>query len=137
MEASELVEIELVKQLKARYFRLMDQKRWDEWGNVFTENATLQYGPNPGDIFEGRKGIIEGLSVILKDSVTVHHGHMPEIEITSKTTATGIWAMFDYVEMPGLTLNGYGHYEEEYIKEDGQWKIKNLRLTRLRVDTTT
>lgn len=137
MEASELVEIELVKQLKARYFRLMDQKRWDEWGNVFTENATLQYGPNPGELFEGRKGIIEGLSVILKDSVTVHHGHMPEIEITSKTTATGIWAMFDYVEMPGLTLNGYGHYEEEYIKEDGQWKIKNLRLTRLRVDTTT
>jgi len=137
MEASELVEIELVKQLKARYFRLMDQKRWDEWGNVFTENATLQYGPNPGELFEGRKGIIEGLSVILKDSVTVHHGHMPEIEITSKTTATGIWAMFDYVEMPGLTLNGYGHYEEEYIEEDGQWKIKNLRLTRLRVDTTT
>ena len=137
MEVSELVEIEQIKQLKARYFRLMDKKRWDEWGKVFTEDATLQYGPNPGELFEGKTGIVEGLNNVLTDAVTVHHGHMPEIEITSATTATGIWSMFDYVEMPGLTLNGYGHYEEEYVKEDGQWKIRNLRLTRLRVDTTT
>jgi hypothetical protein len=32
---------------------------------------------------------------LLADTVTVHHGHMPEIELTSATTATGIWAMFD------------------------------------------
>ena len=25
--------------------------------------------------------------------VTVHHGHMPEIDVTSPTTATGTWAM--------------------------------------------
>ena len=137
MEASELVEIEQIKQLKARYFRLMDRKMWDEWSQVFTKDGVLQFGPNPDDQFMGREGIRDGLSQILKDSVTVHHGHMPEIKITGTNTATGIWAMFDYVEMPGLTLNGYGHYEEEYVKEDGQWKIKNLRLTRLRVDTTT
>ena len=137
MEVSELVEIEEIKQLKARYFRFMDQKRWDEWGDVFTEDATLQYGPNPGDIFEGRDGIVEGLRNVLKDALTAHHGHMPEIEITGDATATGIWAMFDYVEMPGITLKGYGHYEEEYIKDDGKWKIRNLRLTRLRVDIKT
>ena len=136
MNVNELVEIEQIKQLKARYFRLMDQKRWDEWGDVFTDDATLQYGPNEDDVFEGKKATVEGLSEILKNSVTVHHGHMPEIEITGETMATGIWSMFDYVEMPGLTLNGYGHYEEEYVKEDGRWKIKNFRLTRLRVDIT-
>ena len=134
MEVSELVEIEEIKQLKARYFRLMDQRRWDEWGDVFTEDATLQYGPNPGDIFEGREGIVEGLRHVLKDAITAHHGHMPEIEITGDVTANGIWAMFDYVEMPGITLKGYGHYEEKYVKDNGKWKIRNLRLTRLRVD---
>jgi hypothetical protein len=60
---------------------------------------------------------------------------MPEIELTSETTATGTWSMFDYVQMPELTLKGYGHYEEEYLKEDGKWRIKNLLLTRLHVDT--
>ncbi len=136
MEIAKLVEIEQIKQLKAKYFRFMDQKRWDEWGDVFTDDATLQYGPESHEVFEGKIAIVEGLSLILKDSVTVHHGHMPEIEITSETTAKGIWSMFDYVQMPGLTLNGYGHYEEEYVKEDGRWKIRNLRLTRLRVDVS-
>lgn len=136
-EGCELFEIEEIKKLKARYFRLMDMKQWDEWREVFTEDAILQHGPNPEDKFEGREQIVGQLSQILANAVTVHHGHMPEIELTSESTATGIWAMFDFVEMPGLTLKGYGHYEEEYIKVDGKWKIKNLRLTRLRVDTTT
>ena len=134
MEVSELVEIEHIKQLKARYFRFMDTKDWDRWGEVFTDSATLQYGPDPGEVFEGKTAIVNGLSDILKDSVTVHHGHMPEIEIIGPTTATGVWAMEDFVDMPELSLKGYGHYEEEYIKENGQWKIAKLRLTRLRVD---
>jgi len=103
-EGCELFEIEEIKKLKARYFRLMDKKQWDEWREVFTEDAILQHGPNSEDKFEGREQIVGQLSQILANAVTVHHGHMPEIELTSETTATGTWAMFDYVEMPGLTL---------------------------------
>ena len=135
MELNSLVEIEEIKKLKARYFRLLDKKLWDEWRDVFTEDAVLQHGPNPEDRFEGRDEIVGQLSEILSDAVTVHHGHMPEIELTSETTATGTWSMFDYVQMPEFTLKGYGHYEEEYLKEDGKWRIKNLLLTRLHVDT--
>ena len=61
---------------------------------------------------------------------------MPEIEITGPATATGVWAMFDYVELPEFTLRGWGHYHEEYVKERGGWKIRRLRLTRLRCDVT-
>lgn len=134
MNWEELTAIEEIKQLKARYFRLMDTKDWDAWGEVFTPDATLQFGPNPGDVFMGRDGIINGLKEILADSVTAHHGHMPEIEITSETTASGIWAMYDFVEMPNLTLKGYGHYHEDYVKSDGKWQIRKLTLTRLHVD---
>ena len=135
MEVNALEEIEEIKKLKARYFRLLDKKLWDEWRDVFTEDAVLRHGPNPEDRFDGRDEIVGQLSEILSDAVTVHHGHMPEIELTSETTATGTWSMFDYVQMPEFTLKGYGHYEEEYLKEDGKWRIKNLLLTRLHVDT--
>lgn len=136
-EKCPLIEIEEIKKLKARYFRLMDQKRWEEWKDVFTEDAILQFGPTPQERWTGREQMATQLSAILANAVTVHHGHMPEIELTSSTTATGTWAMFDYVQMPELTLEGYGHYEEEYVKEDGRWRISSLRLTRLRVDTIT
>jgi hypothetical protein len=64
---------------------------------------------------------------------------MPEIEITGDDTARGIWAMFDYVEWPEqdgrrVGLHGYGHYLEEYVREDGAWYIARSRLERLRVD---
>ena len=49
------------------------------------------------------------VSVALAQAVTVHHGHMPEIELTSPITATGIWAMFDIVQSPRLNFRGYGH----------------------------
>jgi hypothetical protein len=71
----------------------------------------------------------------LGDRPTVHQGHTPEIELTSDTTATGIWALADIVKLPdGSDMYGYGHYHETYVKVDGAWKIKTSTLTRLRVD---
>jgi hypothetical protein len=32
------------------------------------------------------------------------------------------------------TLHGYGHYHETYEKLDGEWRIKTMKLTRLRRD---
>ncbi len=37
----QLADIEAIKRLKARYFRLMDQKKWDEWAMVFSTDAHL------------------------------------------------------------------------------------------------
>lgn len=137
-EGCELIEIEEIKKLKARYFRLMDKKKWDEWADLFTEDVTAVYeGPHPDIHYNGKDEMVRITSETLANAVTVHHGHMPEIEVSNATSASGIWAMYDYVEMPGLTLKGYGHYEEEYVKLDGKWKIRNIRLTRLRVDTST
>ena len=72
---------------------------------------------------------------------TVHHGHMPEIDILDASSARGTWAMFDYVEWSDgsesterVGSQGYGHYVEEYVNEDGQWRIARSRLERLRVD---
>ena len=132
MEASELVEIEAIKQLKARYFRLLDTKRWEDWALVFTEDAQLRWGPGPSEVAQGRRTIVETVSGYLKDAVTCHHGHMPEIELLGESRARGVWAMFDLVDHPDFLLRGYGHYDEEYLKEDDEWRIRSTVLTRLR-----
>jgi hypothetical protein len=138
--ALNLEDIELIKQLKARYFRLMDQKQWSEWNSVFTDDVTALYEGVPGvnagtGLTElrctGRAEVVGKVSGFLSRGVSIHHGHMPEIELTSATTARGIWPMMDYLYLPEFTFKGYGHYDEDYVKENGQWKIKRILLTRL------
>lgn len=134
-----LLDIEAIKQLKARYFRTMDTKDWSGFKAVFASDARMIV-PEGGVDLTGNQTIADTISGFLQGATTTHHGHMPEIQITGANTANGIWAMFDYVQFPGLDgqsgmgLQGYGHYHEEYVREDGEWKIALLELTRLRVD---
>lgn len=132
--AEKMDQIHEIQKLKARYFRLMDQKKWTEWGEVFTNDATVKttaFGLPV--IWIGKAQIVAQNRSALEDVLSVHHGHMPEIEITGPTTATGIWAMEDYLVFAGaLELQGGGHYYETYVKESGKWKIKSLELKRLR-----
>jgi hypothetical protein len=88
----------------------------------------------------GGDRFVEYVSDLLTTAVTVHQGHMPDITFTGDTSATGVWAMFDWVDDPekGFAMQGYGHYHERYLKgDDGRWRIAELRLTRLRVDSVT
>ena len=137
-----LLDIEEIKALKARYFRCMDRKDWDAWGRVFAEDAVLEV-PEVDLVLTGRDAIVASVSGSLTGTQTVHHGHMPEIEVTGRDSARGTWAMADYVEWPGsddggrVGLMGYGHYVEEYVRADGEWRIARSRLERLRVDPLT
>ncbi len=44
----QLNDIEDIKQLKARYCRLIDQKRWDELEADFVPTATIEIAGAPG-----------------------------------------------------------------------------------------
>lgn len=131
--ANELIEIEAIRQLKACSFRCMDQRRWDELAEVFAHDAVGQWDPHP-DVMHGREAIAAQIRAGIDRLVTVRHGHMPEIGITGPDTAHVIWAMSDLVEGERFRLEGYGHYEDDYVKEAGRWRIRRLRLTRLRID---
>ena len=130
-------DIEAIKQLKARYFRTMDTKDWTAYRGVFADDVVIDTSEAGGSVWEGGDHFVEQLVPILQDCVTVHQGHTAEIELTSPTTASGIWAMEDHLQWPnGLGLNGFGHYHDTYEKVDGRWVIKTSKLTRLRMDTT-
>lgn len=138
-----------ISNLKARYFRLMDTKCWAEWQDVFTPDALMDMAgeaaamrsiglPVPQDIafvWRGSETIRSAVAAALEGVVTVHHGHMGEVELTSPETAQGIWAMEDLIlypaSMPLAGFRGYGHYFETYRKVGAAWRIQTLRLARL------
>ena len=123
---SQLDEIEAIKQLKYRYFRCLDSKRWAELAECFVPDATSSYDEGKYS-FRGRDQIIGFLEGALgrPTMITMHHGHHPEIEITSPTTATGTWYLEDQVidAKRNTTLRGAAFYRDEYVKRDGAWRL--------------
>ena len=138
-----LLAIEEIGRLKASYFRCIDTDDWACIETLFAPGATVVYNMEPSGApatpdnpVTGPEAIAAFIKRAVENLTSIHHGHMPEIEITSPTTATGIWAMMDILQIPdGEDLvQGWGHYHETYERIDGKWHIKTLRLTRLRVD---
>lgn len=143
-DLSRLVAIEEIKGVKSKYFYGLDHKDWDLWRReVWAPDARLTVPEASVDVI-GFDAIIDYVSKAVGDQVSVHHGHMPTIEITSDETATGLWAMEDRLyrseDMPlddGSTfLHGFGHYHETYTRTSTGWRIQTSRLTRLRVERT-
>jgi SnoaL-like domain len=129
-------DVEAIKQVKARYFRLMDTKDWDGLAGVFTDDVEIDVTSEGGGVTHSVDEYMPFLVNVLGDVTTVHHGHMPEVELTSPTTARAIWSFEDELWWPdGAPLkymHGYGHYHETYEKTSGRWRIKTMRISRLK-----
>jgi len=133
-------ELEALRQLKARYCRFLDTKDVESWRGVFTTDVVVNLDmavsvggadPMTAPPVEGVDNFVPMVMASLENAATMHHCHTPEITLTSATTATGIWALEDWlVFADGRELHGAGHYHETYEKQDGSWRIKSLHLTR-------
>jgi hypothetical protein len=138
-----LLSVDAIRQVKARYCRYIDTKQWQRLGALFTVDCRFEglgSAPPGADVAT----FVAGVSSRLGPTISVHHVHQHEVVMTGRDSARAIWAMEDFVEFTdGSTVKetpgsrgfyGYGHYEEEYRRDNGDWKISFLRLTRLRLD---
>lgn len=133
-------DLEAIRQLKARYCRFLDTRDIDSWRTVFSTDVVAKVDlavstggadPMTSPAIEGVDQFVPAVLAGIGDAATMHHCHTPEITLTSEVTATGIWAMEDWLIFPdGRELHGAGHYHETYEKQHGTWRIKTLHLTR-------
>jgi hypothetical protein len=125
--------IEAIRRLKYAYFRLLDTKRFDELGELFTEDATAAYESAPRP-YAGRDEIVAFLRSSLSDPgiVSLHQGHHPEIEV-DEGTATGTWYLSDRVVVPAhdFVLDGTALYDDAYALVDGEWRFTHTGYARI------
>lgn len=147
-----LAAIAEIRDLKARYFRAIDEQDETLLREVLADDVELDYRGSTTDPVTGTAIAPEATDVILRGGdecapllikslegvVSVHHASEPEVEIIDAENARAIWPMVDRLkfsgDVPYREMIGYGHYRETYVKEGGRWRIRTLRLTRLRLD---
>ena len=139
MSLDEMVAIEKIRQLKARYFRTLDEQDWRACEELLTENARIDTTSDGAPLLIGGQAFGAFLGPILTGVCTVHHGHSSEITITGPGGASGIWAMEDNLWFPaekgGVQLRGFGWYREQYLADAaGVWRIDAMQLVRIRVE---
>ncbi|WP_433621996.1 nuclear transport factor 2 family protein [Nocardia sp. CA-120079] len=127
--------INAIESLKARYFRSLDTKDWSVFGSVLAGDIDVDTTSVGGDRVRGASNHVAALQTDYGNSVTVHHGHMPEIEITAADTATGTWAVqVQLVRPDGRRWLSSGHDRDTYGIRDGRWVITSMKSTRLQAD---
>jgi ketosteroid isomerase-like protein len=132
----DLATLEEIRQLKYRYLRCVDQKRWDEMADVFTPDATVDYGTQvfgkPLKI-AGRDEIIAYFRKNLGPGIiTVHAAGQPEITVDGDA-ASGTWRFEDTViaTQYRVVVAGAAYYEDRYARgEDGRWRIAHTGYVR-------
>lgn len=137
-----LEQIEAIKNLKHRYFRACDAKDPDTFRACFvTHGADIDYGPlgsfsgpDPaGQLAEVFRRIalhtVDGKPVVLD----MHHGMHPEITVTGDGWATGRWTLkfrqLNMIERTEKVMTG--EYDDDYVIEDGQWKMARSHFRQL------
>lgn len=131
----DLIALEELRRLKYRYARCLDLKLWDEFADVFTEDAEATYGTHAlGEplVLKGRAAIVEFMRGALDANIiTVHFMSQPEIDIDGDT-ASGTWCFEDTVIAPEhrTVIKGSAYYNDTYRREDGVWRIASTGYTR-------
>ena len=125
-----LEDVEEIKRLKARYCAYCDDN-YDaaNIADLFAEDAVWDGGSFGR--YEGRNEIREFFVNAPKMlPFAVHMVMNPIIEVKGDT-ATGVWYLFQACTFAedDRAVWGSARYDEEYVRINGVWRFKNLKLT--------
>ncbi|NNL84031.1 MAG: nuclear transport factor 2 family protein [Myxococcales bacterium] len=125
-----LEDIEAIKQLKAQYCDICDDlHNPDRIASVFAEDGIWE-GGDFGQA-KGHEAIRELFAGFRKRfSFSQHNITNPIIEVDGNR-ATGIWYIMGpwTLAADGKEIWMAARYDDDYVKVDGSWKYRHLRVT--------
>ncbi|MCP9951548.1 nuclear transport factor 2 family protein [Actinomadura madurae] len=130
--------IEQIKALKHRYLRACDAKDPVGFRDCFiASGASIDYGRlGSFDDAEGMVEVFESIALRRVDGrdivLDMHHATHPDITVHGPDRASGRWTLeFRQVNLLDMTESvSTGEYHDEYVVEDGRWKMARCRFRR-------
>jgi hypothetical protein len=127
---NDLKDIEALKRLKARYCHLVDSRSWDELAELWTPDATCDYGFF--GTYHGRDEIIGKFFRELVDSASsfmVHMVHNPLIDVRGDR-ASGSWYLTAQttIQPSNQAVWVMGIYRDEFERVASDWKLSSLKF---------
>jgi hypothetical protein len=126
-EASQAENILAILKVLGHYSHLIDNQRWNELHEIFTDDAVFHVVPTPATMI-GWRGIAERFSKIKHP--LGHHFTNPVVDVAPDGRSAKSMIKLLVVRESGLC--GTGSYEDELVLTDKGWRISK-RTARLRL----
>jgi hypothetical protein len=119
-----------IENLQGKYGYYVDKGLWDEAASLFARDGTYEFGQN--GIYVGRDRVRAGLGLMGDEGL--ERGQLnnypmlqPIISVApDNRTAKARWRSDVQVSQDGKGRWGAGVYENEYVNDDGVWRIAKL-----------
>jgi hypothetical protein len=133
--AMRIHDINDIQNLQGSYGYYTDKMLWDEVVDLFADDGTLEIGPS--GVYVGKESIRRYLMSLsggkqgpLEGVLFDHFQLQPIITVADDgRSAQGRWRLFLMTGIAGSGSGGNwgeGVYENEYVKDNGVWKIREL-----------
>jgi hypothetical protein len=128
-EVAALRDKDAIITLQTAYGYYVDKAQWDEAADLFARGATLEIAARGQ--FRGQDRIRAYLHALpsLQEGTVFNHMQLQPLITVDGDRAKGRWRAIMEVGFVGReSLCGEGTYENDYIREDGVWKIDKLQF---------
>jgi hypothetical protein len=133
--AERIADVNAIQNLQGSYGYYADKMLWDEVVDLFADDGTIEIGPS--GVYAGKDSIRRYLLSLsggeqgpLEGVLNDHFQLQPIVTVAEDgMTAKGRWRLFLMTGVTGAGSGGNwgeGVYENEYVKENGVWKISKL-----------
>jgi hypothetical protein len=126
-------DVRAIRKLQRAYGYYADRGLWDELADLFADNAVANY---PSGGFDGNasiramfvKNLGQGKAGLAEGRIYNHTILQPVVDLAPDgATATGRWRVLGMLgRFPGSATWADSLYRFDYVKKNGQWKIKEL-----------
>ena len=130
-------DINEISNLQRIYGYYVDKGQWEQVANLFSEDGSMEIAGR--GVFKGKERILEylyhivpgeeGQTGLAYGTLMNHFNLQPVLHVNPDGhSAKGRWRVFMQVaQLQETAMWGEGTYENEYVKEDGVWKISKLQ----------
>ena len=136
-QAQRAQDVSDIKRLQRAYGFYVDQGHWNEVADLFADDGTAEYGL--GGVYIGKERIRKYLIARAGGKIGVQEGRLDDHIILQPVVHVADDGLSAKARWRSLILNGQlgqyanwgeGTYENEYIKQNGMWKLKKLHWYR-------
>jgi hypothetical protein len=114
-----------ISELRSLYCHYVDQHRWDDLAELFTEDCEFH---GRLDLIHGREALVDYFKKAVKSMEASWHRTLNDTVVLEGDHANGATYFDAPCVVGGTPMLSAGIYQDEFARQDGRWRFKSRAI---------